>query len=145
MQLFPPIIIGMLAFTLTITSVIAESNESPQENQSANAMVVGVQPLALTVTEKSVMPTGLSVTKSVLNQTVYNAQNEKVGRVEDLILSLDKQVTFAIVGAGGFLGLGRHLVAVPVRFFQMDEDKKRLMLPNGTKDQLMSLPKFRYK
>lgn len=44
---------------------------------------------------------------------VYNAANEKIGDIRELIFSRDGQVTAAVIGVGGFLGVGEHSVAVP--------------------------------
>ena len=44
---------------------------------------------------------------------VYNEANEKIGDIRELIVRRDGQVAAAVVGVGGFLGLGEHSVAVP--------------------------------
>ena len=51
-------------------------------------------------------------------------------------------MSYAIVGAGGFLGMGKHDVAVPVGQFK--EDKGRIVLAGATKDALKAMPKFEY-
>jgi hypothetical protein len=48
----------------------------------------------------------------------------------------------AVVNVGGFLGLPKHLVAVPVR--QFTHIAPKAVLPNASKDQLKALPKFEY-
>ena len=67
---------------------------------------------------------------------------EKIGTVDDLIITPDKSVSYAIIGAGGFLGMGKHDVAVPVGQFK--EDKGRIVLAGATKDALKAMPKFEY-
>lgn len=44
---------------------------------------------------------------------VYNEQNEKIGDISDVILDKAGKPTNVIIGVGGFLGMGEHLVAVP--------------------------------
>ncbi len=44
---------------------------------------------------------------------VYNQANEKIGDIRELIFSRDGQVAAAVIGVGGFLGVGEHSVAVP--------------------------------
>jgi len=51
-------------------------------------------------------------------------------------------VTFAIVGAGGFLGAGKHDVAIPVT--QLKQEGDRIILPGATKEAMKSMPKFEY-
>jgi sporulation protein YlmC with PRC-barrel domain len=44
---------------------------------------------------------------------VYNESNEKIGDVNDVILDKSGKAENVILGVGGFLGMGEHLVAVP--------------------------------
>ena len=51
-------------------------------------------------------------------------------------------VTYAIVGAGGFLGLATHDVAIPADKFLRDDDK--IVLPDASKKTLRAMPHFEY-
>jgi sporulation protein YlmC with PRC-barrel domain len=44
---------------------------------------------------------------------VYNEANEKIGDINDVILDKSGKASNVIIGVGGFLGMGEHLVAVP--------------------------------
>lgn len=81
---------------------------------TAAAQVAGSTPTSVTVLETSQLALGWSAKKSILGKTVYNDSGQKVGRVEDLIVNPDRNVSYVIVGAGGFIGIGRHDVAVPI-------------------------------
>jgi len=59
-----------------------------------------------------------------------------------VIVAPDKAVSYAIIGAGGFLGMGKHDVAIPVNQFRVENNK--ITLPGATKDALKALPKFEY-
>jgi hypothetical protein len=87
-------------------------------------------------------PLGWSAKKQILDKDVYNDSNEKVGKVEDLIVAPDKAVSYVILGVGGFLGLARHDVAIPAGQLKVEGDK--LMLPGATKEALKALPPFEY-
>jgi sporulation protein YlmC with PRC-barrel domain len=43
---------------------------------------------------------------------VYNEANEKIGDINDVILDKSGKADKVILGVGGFLGMGEHLVAV---------------------------------
>ena len=43
---------------------------------------------------------------------VYNAQNEKIGDIKELMLDKSGKVEDVVIGVGGFLGMGEHDVAV---------------------------------
>jgi sporulation protein YlmC with PRC-barrel domain len=104
--------------------------------------VAGSTPLGVAVTELSVVTTGWSAKRQILGQTVYNDSNEKVGKVDDIIVAPDKAISYAIVGAGGFLGVGKHDVAIPVNQFKADDGK--LVLAGASKDVLKAMPEFEY-
>jgi sporulation protein YlmC with PRC-barrel domain len=44
---------------------------------------------------------------------VYNAQNEKIGDISDLIADESGKVDRVVIGVGGFLGIGQHNVGLP--------------------------------
>ena len=44
---------------------------------------------------------------------IYNDANENVGSINDLLMDKNGDVKIAVIGVGGFLGMGEHLVAVP--------------------------------
>jgi sporulation protein YlmC with PRC-barrel domain len=85
---------------------------------------------------------GWSVKKTLMGKTIYNDAGVKVGKVEDLIISPDKNVSYLIVGAGGFVGIGRHDVAIPVS--QIQDKAGKLVLPGATKDTIKGMPEFAY-
>ena len=53
----------------------------------------------------------------------------------------DKAVSYAIVGGGGFLGLGKHDVAIPVSQLKVKDGK--LVLAGATKDALKAMMSWR--
>lgn len=96
----------------------------------------------VSVTESTQLALGWSVKKTLLGKTLYNDGGSKVGKVEDLIISPDRNVSFVIVGAGGFIGIGRHDVAIPVN--QIQNRAGKLVMPTATKESLKALPVFAY-
>ena len=44
---------------------------------------------------------------------VYNDTNDKLGSINDLLLDKNGTIKAAVIGVGGFLGVGERLVAVP--------------------------------
>jgi PRC-barrel domain len=104
--------------------------------------VAGSAVIGVAAEEMKALALGWSAKKQILDKDVYNDNNEKVGKVEDLIIAPDKAVSYAIVGVGGFLGLDRHDVAIPAG--QLKFDGGKLMLPGATKEALKALPQFEY-
>jgi sporulation protein YlmC with PRC-barrel domain len=110
--------------------------------------IAGRAPLGVTVIEMEAIVVGWSAKKDLLGKTVVNDKNERIGKVEDLIVSPGKDsklpyASFAIIGVGGFLGIGRNDVAIPMEQLRIQD--KRIVLPGATKDALKALPKFEYR
>jgi sporulation protein YlmC with PRC-barrel domain len=106
------------------------------------AQGAGSPTLGVPAAETKTITSGWSAKKQVLEKDVYNDQNEKVGEVEDIIITPAKSVSYAIVGVGGFLGLGEHYVAIP--FKQLKAGDNKFVLADATKEKLKALPKFEY-
>jgi hypothetical protein len=108
----------------------------------AGAGVAGTSTIGVAVEELKAVALGWSAKKQIMDKDVYNESNEKIGKVEDLIITPDKAVSYVIIGVGGFLGIDRHDVAIPAGRLKVEQGK--LMLPGATKDALKALPKFEY-
>ena len=100
----------------------------------------GTSTVGVSVTTQ--LATGWSVKKTLLGKTVYDDAGQKVGKVDDLIISPDANVSYVIVGAGGFVGIGRHDVAIPVT--QIQDKSGKLVMTGATKDTIKSMPQFTY-
>src|SRR5678815_4669415 len=68
----------------------------------SHAQVAGSTLLGVTVAELQEVVKGWSVKRTILGQPVYNDNNERVGSVDDIIITPDKAVSYAIINAGGF-------------------------------------------
>ena len=71
-----------------------------------------------------------------------NENDEKVGSVDDLIVSPSKAVSYAIIGVGGFLGVAKHDVAIPVSQFSQKDGN--FVLAGASKAALKAMPEFEY-
>jgi uncharacterized protein YrrD len=85
---------------------------------------------------------GWSAKRQLLGQSIYNEQSERVGSVDDLIVSPSKALSYAIIGAGGFLGVAKHDVAIPVN--QFTEKDGKFILEGASKDAIKAMPQFEY-
>jgi sporulation protein YlmC with PRC-barrel domain len=48
----------------------------------------------------------------IIGLNVYNDNNENVGSINDLLTDKNGSIKAVVIGVGGFLGVGEHLVAV---------------------------------
>ena len=109
---------------------------------NAYAEVVGASVIGVTVSEVTDIASGWSVKKSFLGKPVYNEKGDKIGSVDDLIIAPNKTLSYAIIGAGGFLGMGKYDVAIPVT--QINEINGKMVLKGATKESIKQMPKFEY-
>jgi sporulation protein YlmC with PRC-barrel domain len=107
------------------------------------AQVAGSTTIGVPATELTTLTKGWSAKKQILDKTVYNDQNEQVGEVNDIIVALDKSISYAILSVGGFLGLGERYVAIPFNQFKVSNNK--FVLPGATKNTLKTVPTFDYR
>jgi sporulation protein YlmC with PRC-barrel domain len=96
----------------------------------------------LGVVELRDVTSGWSTKRQVLGKKVFNDNGETVGKIDDIIVAPDKAVSYAIIGAGGFLGVGRHDVAIPVS--QLKEEGGKFILAGATKEAVKAMPEFDY-
>jgi len=74
---------------------------------------------------------------------VYDNAEDKIGVVSDLIIDNSGNVTSAVVGVGGFLGVGKKDVAVPFKDLKVvSRDDKDWLVLNQTKEELKAAPAY---
>jgi len=105
--------------------------------------VAGKVVLGVTVAEADLVATGWRVSK-LLKAEVRNDKAEKIGKIDDILVSSDGTLSVAIVDVGGFLGIGAHKVAIPVHQLVLSPNPTKIMLPGASKEALKSVPEFRY-
>ena len=133
-----------IASTVALASIFAlgtfaEENKTAESNVVAPP-VVGGATIGIELTK--IMATGYRASK-LLGANVYNENDEKIGNVDDIVISSDNSISFAVISVGGFLGMGSRNVAVPAELFKANE-KGQVILPKASKDELMALPEFQY-
>jgi sporulation protein YlmC with PRC-barrel domain len=109
---------------------------------TAAQTVAGSTTTGVSIVETTQVALGWSVKKALLGKTVYNEAGRRVGKVQDIIIAPDQSLSFIIVGAGGFIGLGRHDVAVPVS--QIKDQAGKLVMAGATVEQIKAMPQFDY-
>ena len=76
----------------------------------------------------------------VVGTSVYNTSGDKIGHIEDVMLDkTENAIMFAVVGFGGFLGIGEKYHAIPWASLDYVKDKDGYVVPY-TKEQLKDAP-----
>jgi hypothetical protein len=108
----------------------------------SHAQVAGSTLIGVSVTEMRDVSKGWSAKRQIVGQPVFNDKDERVGSIDDIIIAPDKAVSYAIINAGGFTGLTKHNVAIPVSQLKLVDNK--LVLAGATKEALKASPPFEY-
>lgn len=110
--------------------------------RTAAAQVAGEATVGVTVEEMKLVVLGWSAKRELLGRAVYNDKNERLGEVNDIIVSPKRTVSWAIIGVGGFLDIAKKDVAIPMDQLKMTGD--RFVLTGATKAVVEALPPFKY-
>ncbi|MFD1327365.1 PRC-barrel domain-containing protein [Mycoplana ramosa] len=81
-----------------------------------------------------------------IGQSVYNAADESIGSIHDLIIEKDGGITAAVIGVGGFLGIGEKWVAVPfgnISIAQAPDGGEVKLTTTETAESLQAAPEFK--
>ena len=97
------IMAGVAASALLATVAFAQS---PTTTTDRNNMA----PAASSTTNASYQ--GDWRTSKLVGLNVYNNENESIGSINDLLTDKSGNIKGVVIGVGGFLGVGEHLVAV---------------------------------
>ncbi|HEX3799922.1 MAG TPA: PRC-barrel domain-containing protein [Verrucomicrobiae bacterium] len=81
--------------------------------------------------------------RKVIGSTVYDSQNEKVGKVENFVIDLQSgRIVEVVLESGGFLGIHDQYTAVPPQSVRYNTGDSRITM-DVTRDSLQSSPHFR--
>jgi sporulation protein YlmC with PRC-barrel domain len=73
---------------------------------------------------------------------VFASDGEKIGDIKDIMIDVPTgRVAYAVMSAGGFLGLGEKLFAIPWSALTLDADRKCFLL-DASSDQVKNAPGF---
>lgn len=79
---------------------------------------------------------------TITGNKVYNAENEKLGDVKDLMLNIHTgQVEYVVIEFGGFLGIGEKYFAVPFKALILDTNRHAFIF-NQKREVLEMAPGF---
>lgn len=81
--------------------------------QSPSATTSTTTPAAAPVTASNSTYNGSWRASKVVGLSVYNEANESLGSINDLLTDKEGNIKAVVIGVGGFLGVGEHLIAVP--------------------------------
>ena len=107
--------------------------------RGAVAQTPEIAPLLRTV------PADANTVADFYRQSVYNQANDRIGRVEDLLVDKDGMTRVAILSVGGFLGLASKYVAVPFTALQLQlRERQPYLILEVSQTALRRAPAFKW-
>lgn len=135
--------ITALVLPTLVAGLLLTGNVPADTPKPPPAPVAGKIPLGVTIAEAALIATGWRGSK-LLGAEVRNDKDEKIGKLDDVIVTANGQLSIATIEVGGFLGIGAHLVAIPVRQLRLSTTAPKVVLPGATQAALKALPEFKY-
>jgi hypothetical protein len=82
---------------------------------------------------------------SIIGKSTYNSQDENIGEINDLVTDRSSKIVAALIGVGGFLGMGEKEVAVSFEDLKLAPDEKNnvKIVLNLNKETLASAPDYK--
>jgi sporulation protein YlmC with PRC-barrel domain len=127
---------------------------------TAAALMLAASPLVLAQTTPSPTPApggsmqvqwyshqaGEMRASKLIGTRVNNEAGERIGDINEIVLSKDGKVAAVVIGVGGFLGLGEREVAVKFESLRLTQDANNNTVAaiSATKDSLKSAPEWRW-
>jgi sporulation protein YlmC with PRC-barrel domain len=134
----------------SLASSQSTQNEAKPPEQMAPEATPSAPPPAASSTKDTAelgtkLPADAISISTYYNEDVYDTQDNKIGDVNDILLDKDGRLSTAIIGVGGFLGVGEKDVAVPFKSLKVSEKAgDRYLVINATKEALEKAPGYVY-
>ena len=78
----------------------------------------------------------------VIGTAVFNTEGQHIGTIEDVMLDkLSNGIMFAVIGFGGFLGIGEKYHALPWSTLDYEKSRAGYVVP-FSKDELKAAPAY---
>ena len=125
--------VSALSLLVSSAAIAQETTKTPVTSSGGGAKIM------------TALPADASTITNFYKQSVYDPGNNKIGDVSDVLIQKDGKAVAAIVGVGGFLGVGEKDVAIPFDAMRMtNKDNKMYLVVDTTKDALKAAPGFKY-
>ena len=112
----------VIGATLSAIAVLSARAESPATAGSSGNIVRG---------------------SKIVGAKLFNTKGEQMGTIDDVLVNPKTgKVSYAVLGAGGFLGLGDKKTIVPRSIVQQDQQNPEAFVTTTEKQRLQQAPNF---
>jgi sporulation protein YlmC with PRC-barrel domain len=75
----------------------------------------------------------------IVGKTLYGSQGEEIGEISNVVMKTGGTTPEAVVGVGGFLGMGEQTITIPLSQIDMQGDR---LVTNVTREQIEARGKY---
>ena len=79
---------------------------------------------------------------ALIGKKLVDSTGRKVGEIDDIAMQNQSQSLHAVVGVGGFIGIGEKKVAIPLTEIQQHSGSEEGYATRHTEDELKAMPEF---
>ena|ERR1700676_4377543 len=130
MRTFP---IAVAAFALLSSGAFAQTTTTTETTRSTTTGPMTPAPSVTTAPAKpapAINPLAQEDVSQTEGKSVYGGDGAKTGHISTVLMDpTTKKIDRLVVASGGVLGIGSHLVAIPVEQFSWDSDQGVFKLP----------------
>jgi len=130
-----------LGLTLLAGTALAQSNPPPASKApaatpapAASSSSSSSSSTSTNKNEQNASSMNLWQGSKLIGLNVYDAQNEKIGDIKEILMDKDGKAEQVAIGVGGFLGMGEHDIAVSMDKLKFVEEPVRTSSTTSTKE-----------
>lgn len=129
---------------ITTAAVAQTTTTSPPASGQTSAAATAQPPAGIKFVEQETSNQWLAT--DLIGASVYGPNDKSIGEIDDLLTSEDGKISAALIGVGGFLGIGEKKVAISFEAIKKgrDQNGKVHLTVAATEDQLKNAPTFKY-
>lgn len=140
---FAASLIASLAAGAAHAQQTAPAQTAPAKPAPTTTAPAATAPATTAAKSASKALAGAMLGTQVWKQAVYDAKENRIGEIDNLVIGANGQIQEAVVGVGGFLGIGEKAVALPYSALKpMVRDGMIWFQVDKSKEDLKAMPTF---
>jgi sporulation protein YlmC with PRC-barrel domain len=133
------VLLGSVAFVTAAISA-CDTTDRMLGREPSGAVETGAMPAGTVTTTQIPSEFRAMRVDQIVGKSVYNGAGDRVGEIDEVVVNRNNRATAAVIGVGGFLGVGEKKVVVPFDNMRMQGD--RIVAPNLTRDGVSSMQAY---
>ncbi|MBA2124714.1 photosystem reaction center subunit H [Hyphomicrobium methylovorum] len=141
------VLMATVAFPVIATAGYAQTTTTTPSANPPAATTQTTPPSTVAAPQWYQSQPGELRSSKLVGSKVTNNADENIGEINEIVLASDGSAAAAIIGVGGFLGMGEHQVAVAFKSLKISRDERGndVVKLDATKESLKAAPQWSWK